>query len=421
MHKEGRIFIIKDIAEEKIFLLLVGCVVATMPLKPGLNWITSLVLFLFWILFQKKELSFESIKSRTSLLLTTFFILSIVALLYTENIEDGLFRIQNRSMLILFPIIFGTMKVNVQKTRKVVTEVFIVTFFVTGIVCLFVAFRAFMKDGVNYFSGHPLAEWLMYPYVFALNCMVATIFLFEKVRDNANSGRLFRSRIVILFFAAFFSLLIFLVSIKLVIISWLLITLLYTYLLTKSKRHFFGFVALIFSIALCAVLLVPALKLKVKEVFNPQENTIPLDTDASLGKTWNGIAVRKAIWTCALDVIAQDFWIGVGPGDTQAKLQEVYEARKFYFASRYNKYNAHNQYLQILLNFGAVGLILFLTAHFVIPIYRLRDSHVFVMFSFCILLMFLTEAMLEINKGILLYAFFSSFLIFAAPANDHKA
>jgi O-antigen ligase len=421
MNKEGRIFRISDSLEEKIFLFLIGCVVLTMPLKPATNWIISLVLVLFWLMFQKKNLSFESLRSRTSLLLTIFFILSLIALLYTENLEVGLSKLQNRSLLILFPVIFGTVKTDVKKTERAVTEIFILTFFLAGIVCEVVAFNAYRQDGsLTHFSGHPLVEWMMYPYVFVMNCMVAIIFLFEKLGDNSNSGRLFQSRKVILIFIAFFTTFIFLVSIKLVIINWLVITLMYGYRLTNSKRHFFGLMLAISVLTACAVLLVPALRLKATEVLNTKENTIPLDVDASLGRTWNGIALRKAIWTCSLDVIKQNFWIGTGPGDTQDKLQEAYEARKFYFASRYNTYHAHNQYLQTLLNFGVIGLVVFFITHFVILIFRMRHSFVFVTFTLSILMMFWTESMLEVNKGILLYAFFSSFIVFITLSDRQK-
>jgi O-antigen ligase len=422
MSNQGRIFSINDFVEEKISLSLMACVVISMPLKPAVNWILSIVWFLFWIFFQKKDLSFQSTRCRTSLMLATFALLSIIGLLYTQNINDGLFRIQNSSMLFLYPLIFGTVKTDIKKTIRIVTETFIATFFVTCLVCVGVAFYKFSKDGsAHHFSGHPLVQWMTYPYIFSLSCMVATIFLYEKLRHNTSDSQpLLRTPKVVVLLAVFFSAFIFLVSIKQVIISWVVVTMLYAYVLTKSKRFFFGLVVLIFAMALCAVLFVPALNKKVKEVVNTSENTIPLDTDGSLGRTWDGIAVRKAIWACALDAIAQNPWLGVGTGDSQDKLQEAYEARQFYFASRYNTYNAHNQYLQLLLDFGIVGLILFLSAHFIIPLYRLRASLVFITFSLCVLLMFFTESMLELNKGILLYSFFSSFLIFSAFDEEGK-
>ena len=40
----------------------------------------------------------------------------------------------------------------------------------------------------------------------------------------------------------------------------------------------------------------------------------------------------KAVWTCAADVVSQNFWWGTGTGDAQDALQQAYEARQFYFA-----------------------------------------------------------------------------------------
>ncbi|GAC1705506.1 MAG: hypothetical protein NVS9B7_11260 [Flavisolibacter sp.] len=72
------------------------------------------------------------------------------------------------------------------------------------------------------------------------------------------------------------------------------------------------------------------------------KETIQLDKDASLGRAWGGKQIRTAIWKCSQDIIRRHFISGVGIGDVQDSLQAAYEKRKFYFASRYNKYNTHN-------------------------------------------------------------------------------
>ena len=79
---------------------------------------------------------------------------------------------------------------------------------------------------------------------------------------------------------------------------------------------------------------------------------IHLDQDSSLGRSWGGGVLRLAIWQCAFDIVREYPIIGVGTGDSQQALQDSYEKRKFYFASRYNKYNAHNQYIQQMVTHG---------------------------------------------------------------------
>jgi O-antigen ligase len=84
---------------------------------------------------------------------------------------------------------------------------------------------------------------------------------------------------------------------------------------------------------------------------------------------------------------------------------------KFY-NSYLNEFNAHNEYLSILLKWGLAGLILFL--------YILcrgawmawqRNDVLFFSFIVLIAVVSLSENLLDLNKGIFFYAFFFSFFL----------
>ena len=168
-----------------------------------------------------------------------------------------------------------------------------------------------------------------------------------------------------------------------------------------------------------SIILIPTLKTKAEEVISGKENTIPLDQDASLGRTWNGIAMRKAVWTCSLDAIKKNFWLGVGTGDGQDELQSAYEKRQFYFASRHNRFNTHNQYLQTLVNFGLIGFTIwmislwFLYQHY-------KSSPLAIYLLGCLMFSMLTESMLETNKGVLSMAFVLTVLSQGIITNQKK-
>jgi len=145
------------------------------------------------------------------------------------------------------------------------------------------------------------------------------------------------------------------------------------------------------------------------------ENVIILDQDASLGKSWGGKAIRLAIWSCSKDILQNNWLFGVGTGDVQDNLQEAYEKRKFYFASRYNRYNAHNQYLQLWIGNGIISPIL-LIGCLIIPLFLLYRNNtlkspytLFLVFS---ALIFFTESIFDTNKGIIWYSFFNSIFAF---------
>jgi O-antigen ligase len=121
-----------------------------------------------------------------------------------------------------------------------------------------------------------------------------------------------------------------------------------------------------------------------------------------------------AIWRCSFDLIEQHGLIGLGTGDVQDELQKAYEKRKFYFASRYNNYNAHNQYIQQLLSHGIIGLVSLLLSigiGFYLAFKQKNTLYFYFLVIFAVIC--LTESFLEINKGIIWYSFFNSLFAFS--------
>ena len=144
------------------------------------------------------------------------------------------------------------------------------------------------------------------------------------------------------------------------------------------------------------------------------QNTIQLDKDASLGRSWGGKQLRLAIWKCSMDVIRRNWLSGVGTGDAQDSLQAAYEQRKFYFASRYNRYNTHNQYLQEFVTYGIVGLLIFvacLAGPFFVK-FSFSQKQFYWIFLLAFALACITDTPLDLNKGIIWYAFFNSLIFF---------
>ena len=192
------------------------------------------------------------------------------------------------------------------------------------------------------------------------------------------------------------------------------LVLIYFFKTNFRKSYKVAALSLIAFLVMAIGMVTPKLRQQWNEIKTiSKQQMIQLDQDSSLGRSWGGGVLRLAIWQCAIDVIAEHPLAGVGTGDSQQALQDSYEKRKFYFASRYNKYNAHNQYIQQMVTHGVAGLLLLLACIGTGLYYSLKSGNELALFfwvSFAIACC--TESMLEINKGIVWFSFFGSLLSF---------
>ena len=70
-----------------------------------------------------------------------------------------------------------------------------------------------------------------------------------------------------------------------------------------------------------------------------------------------GVAIP---WKSAFGVIGSNLILGVGTGDASEELKKEFKKRG-YVDGYYDNLNAHNQFLEILLENGIVGILIFLS------------------------------------------------------------
>ena len=125
----------------------------------------------------------------------------------------------------------------------------------------------------------------------------------------------------------------------------------------------------------------------------------------------NSMDLRMAILTVGAKLFKESPIIGYGTGDIKDVLINGYKKENF-IKGYDRKYNAHNQFLQFLLAFGLIGMIIFL----IILIYPLlyaffQKNYLYVYLILMLCFNFLFESMLETKAGVEFYAFFNSLLI----------
>jgi O-antigen ligase len=382
-------------------------IVYTLLFWPGGNSGILILLTAHWLVFQKKYFDLSSERTRFMLLFCSLYLISVVGLLNTSNFDEGLFRLQQKSALFFLPLIFGTIALP-EKTYKIICTHFIMATCLACAISFGYGFVRFIETG---HSAALTREWLaiyrdLNPPMTGLICLLAIILSLHHYYEISN-----RQKVLVVLVVAFLSIYTILLGVRLIIFCLFLILLvfIFRYISTLAYRLLLAGGFILATAA--SLFFIPSLNRKWKELvdFSPQ-NTIVLDQDSSLGRQWGGKSIRFAIWQCSEDVIRKHWLWGVGTGDVQDSLQAAYANRKFYFAAHYNKYNAHNQYLEMWLANGLPGLLIYVLC-LVLPLVRqLRNISAldYTLFLCLIIVMSFTETFLNVNKGTIWYSFFNS-------------
>ena len=102
--------------------------------------------------------------------------------------------------------------------------------------------------------------------------------------------------------------------------------------------------------------------------------------------------------------------IGTGTGDAETDLVQAYETNGFKLGVE-ERYNAHNQYLQILVETGWLGLIAFIAwLGWCLRLAFRTQNHLYLAFLLLWLVNISTESMLETQSGVVFFSFFNCLL-----------
>ncbi len=121
---------------------------------------------------------------------------------------------------------------------------------------------------------------------------------------------------------------------------------------------------------------------------------------------------RAKITRATLEVIGENWLIGVGIGDAKTELLNSYERHSEYELARRNL-NSHNQFLTSWLQGGIIGLFILLWSFVTVSI-RAQKKKVMLLhlFNVMVVVSFLFESMLLRYWGVITYTIFYGMLYF---------
>lgn len=365
-----------------------------------LETITIAALFLNWFFRIGSVHVIRKIQT-SYLLLISLFLLYVISLIYTNNVNAQSTAIFQHLAYAVVPISLAGHKLSNNEV-KMIKKVFVlstVTFIFLAICYAFVDFAytgkstVYVMDSIQskftyYGFTRIFKNW--HPTYVSLFCNLAMIFTYNEFLKQK---KYYSSVLLLLLLITA----IFLLNSITGIVTFFLVS---AYIILSSVKLWTRLFFVSFGSLLCVFIAVSLGTLKNEKITNIIHNEIKL-IDANTQNSRNHLNVRLANWQASFQLFKEAPLIGVSPGDYRLRLKQSYLKNQFIYGVK-NNLSSHNQFLTILSSFGVVGFLLFIT----ILIYPSAFSRSFREFILVFSLFCFTEDLLLRQQGIVAFAFF---------------
>ena len=427
--KSHPFFLQKDekVLEFAFFISLVF-VVFTLPYSTQLNSLFIIILSSIWILKSVKNKLMPPFQDKRFWILTSIFLISIVGLINTENINQGLNSIETKLGLFIFPLILSSS--NLKKERiEIIIEFFILSCVIVALISQIDAMYLFVKTSYNISFGNYMKFTYLdrnYPFLvriidihpsyLGLYLNFGAAYIFQRITSEYRNNQHLSIKLIILLIYIILFILQLAAAMPIIILSIILVSNSIYFLIFFNKRKYWVTSAIICSISIALVLylkptpyqrLVHRIQINFNERYN--EDVIK---QFSLGYSPNNRDTRAEIWESTWIVFSNNWLAGVGTGDGQIELNKQYASDGKRQALR-NSFNTHNQYLDISLHFGIFGLFVFGSFLVFLFVKASKTQNIlYLAFLMMVCIALISENILSRQKGVVFFAVFNSLLFY---------
>lgn len=349
----------------------------------------------------------------------SLYLVYCVSLIYSSELQTNI--ISQKASLFAFPIIFLLNK-NVKKHFKNILKNFILGCVISLVICEFNAiYRSFDLNSLYFNSRIEVNSTLLesitneqnhffsYNFSFIHQTVYFSMYLLFSIAVLIHL-KVFKNKVIQSIILIFLSIGVFQILNKASFIVFFLIITSKLYQFLNNKKTFY-ILSIVLSIVFISIF-----------IFNPRFETfnknlilnrseIKIEDYAKIkNRDPNRYNFRVMLWSSAWDIIKKNPITGIGAGGSDNRLYEVFAVKRQWYYEK-EKYHAHNQYLQILMDTGILGFIPF-TLMFVILIRKTfsleKPKHQIIIMSFIFIIgvNFLFESMFERYSGISFVTFF---------------
>lgn len=387
----------------KINVLLeyvVYLVIITLPLSMRANnYLLAISFLLFLLSIDKKAFySFRKEYFKYSFIITGFFFLKLVGLIYSEHIAEGIKELETSLSFIILPLILLTNNF-IFENRDNIYKSFIIG---TTITLLFswinIAVEMLNNDEplFNLFTSKYLYINLIsfidgHPTYLSLVFIVSIGFIFNCIESKQINSLL--GKCLLLFHLIFL--------IQLMSRSALFFLFIFLTLYFFIKKNVFTILLLFFSCVLILGIFVTDSKTN-KRVKDAASFIYRADGT----RNW-----RFERFKLMIEIYNDSPVVGYGTADIDSIRKKKYISNKHFFAAN-NNYNAHNQFLEYLTTFGIIGGLIYVLSYLFLFYYIIRLKSIF--FSFILGAIFfvsITESIFQRYMGVELFSIIACLII----------
>jgi len=450
------------------YLLLIiafGIGTQTVLYKVGIIFL----LFLWLFSSSLKETINELRLNKQIVSLILVYALYVVSFLWSTDISFAYKDLLLKSPLLLFPLIFSSIRLSKIQFLNVIL-IFVIASFLINLASIINSFFIFLHtNDLNSFYYQQLTINIHSAYQATITCFSICCIIYLKHKG-------FKINDLIFYFFVFFqALIILLLSSRMQILIMAIIAPVFIISRYSMSRQFFKGLIYSLIVLLSSYLFINIPSSSLKFRYAQSKKTV---SNIALDVKYKHTEPRGLIWRHGIEVIKDNFFIGTGVGDAKNELVKKYKkeiikkdnivpaidsisnaikkdpnalrylannntykeikqqenkikefAKRILKRNNYvytnfskKKYNFHNQFLQTFATIGLTGFLLlmyfiFSTAH---RAFYVRD-YLSLAFIFIISFSLVTESMLERHAGVSFFSFFAFFLTMLNPKSLYKS
>lgn len=408
--RAGTAFKRKWIATERVLL---GLVLFSMPLLPKITTALLIALTCVTSIRYRKEFFRRMLISKELVFYMLLYLLLILGLFYTINLDNGLSKIQTQVFFVLAPIILGGRRFRFWEIT------FYIRMFVSGtllavVICLLNAVRKVYLSGSvftvdvfgkkhNNFIYNEFSSFLdLHPSYFALYIGLALLLLIfdsAKLLDGHKLSRIVKGCILIIALL--------LTSSKSGLIAFLMtfmIILANKSIRLKLKISNYKYLVL-------AILVISLVVINSNLYERISKGIASFHESYESGQAINeSTSVRYHLWQLSLSTSKDAFFLGHGTGSVYNALNDhCLEHYHFSTCELLRNKNSHNQYLNFLVSNGLLFVLIFVSALLIGIVRAVKGKNIYLLlFLIFISLNLFFESLLQRERGVI---FFMLFLI----------